>query len=265
MELRPGGIDVFYLDESGADGWHIITAIRVPFIRQTDGRWIIEWGNYLDQAKDWRRKLSAKHSIFFNKEIHATKFLMCKDLYHRSGRNLDPAEAFAAYTNAMETLSFLPSASVMTVAAKDRSNLFTWKGIEAAFMALMQRLRSHCDEGLEKRNAMLFFDDGHDEYVKWFRRACVHLPTGSSIGGTRNLPLSMFTKDGNFKKSHFSYFIQIADLISYSALQKMRFETGILNAKRVQRGHHRLYDTLPKHTVNFAVTRARTDGIVVLQ
>jgi hypothetical protein len=264
MELRNGGIDIFYLDESGADGWHIITAVRVPFIRQNDGRWIIEWGNYLDLAKSWRKELSSKHSILFRKELHATKFLMCKDLYHKSGRNLDPVEAVAAYADAIEKVSFLPAASVMTVAAKDNSKLFTWKGIEAAFLALMQRLRSHCDDKAENRNGMLFFDEGHDEYVKLFRRACVYLPTGSSLGGTRNLPLSMFTEDGNFKKSHFSYFVQVADLVSYAALQKMRFESGVLNAKRVQREHHLLYDKLPASIVNLAVTRARKDGIVVL-
>ena len=57
MELRPGGLDIFYLDESGSDGWHIITAVRVPFIRLTESRWIIEWGRYLDLAANWRRAL----------------------------------------------------------------------------------------------------------------------------------------------------------------------------------------------------------------
>lgn len=264
MELRPGGIDIFYLDESGSDGWHIITAVRVPFVRQTEGRWIIEWGQFLGLAESWRRALSKNHSILFRKEIHANKLLMCKDLYHKSGRNLDPTESLAVYADAISSISFLPSASIMTVAARDDSALFGWRGVEAAFMALMQRIRSHCEDRNENRNGMLFFDEGHDEYVKYFRRACVYLPTGSLSGNTRNLPLSMFTKDGNFKKSHFSYFIQIADIVSYAALQKMRFETGVLNAKRVQRGHHQLYDRLPAMTVNLAVTRLRRDGIVVL-
>ena len=189
---------------------------------------------------------------------------MCKDLYHKSGRNLDPTESFSAYSDAISSISFLPPASVMTVAARDESSLFGWRGIEAAFMTLMQRIRSHCDDRGENRNGMLFFDEGHDEYVRYFRRACTYLPTGSVSGATRNLPLSMFTEDGNFKKSQFSYFVQIADIISYAVLQKMRFETGVLNARRVQRGHHELYDKLPTMTINLAVTRSRRDGILVL-
>lgn len=264
MELRPGGIDIFYLDESGSDGWHIITAVRVPFIRHTDDSWIIKWAEYIDLATNWRRELSRRHNILFRKEIHANKLLMCKDLYHKSGRNLDPVESFSLYKDAVSSISFLPLKSLITVATRDETRLFGWRGIEAAFMALMQRIRSQCEDRNENRNGMLFFDEGHDEYVKYFRRACVYLPTGSISGGSRNLPLSMFTKDGNFKKSHFSYFIQIADVVSYAALQKMRFESGVLNAKRVQRGHHQLYDQLPQATVNLAVTRSRRDGIVVL-
>lgn len=264
MELRPGGIDIFYLDESGSDGWHIVTAVRIPFIRQIEDRWVIEWQSILDRATEWRRELSKRHRILFRKEIHANKLLMCKDLYHKSGRNLDPSESVAAYTDAVASLSFLPPNSIMTVAAKDSSKLFGWIGVEAAFMALMQRIRSHCEDKSENRNGMLFFDEGHDEYVRYFRRACVYLPTGSSTGGSRNLPLSMFTKDGNFKKSHFSYFIQVADLVSYAALQKIRFEAGVLNAKRAHRGHHEIYDKLPVSVVNRAVTRTRRDGIVVL-
>jgi len=71
----------------------------------------------------------------------------------------------------------------------------------------------------------------------------------------------MFTKDANIKRSHFSYFIQAADLVAYSALQKVKHEAGMLQAKRVNLRHHALYDLIPKLSINLAATRKRMDGI----
>ena len=264
MEIRPGGLDVFYLDESGDEGVHVVTAVRVPFIRVVDGKTIFLWNDYLRAAEAWRRKLSHDHSIRFREEIHAVKLINSRDQYHKTRRNLTPDECFSAYSAALAGVDFLPENSILTVAATNATRLFGWRGVEAAFMALMQRLRTHCDSPQEKTNGMLFFDDGHDEYVRWFRRSCANLPTGSTQGGTQNLPLSMFTKDGNFKKSHFSYFVQIADLVSYGALQKLKNERGRLQEKRVRRGHHLLYDAAPAKTVNRFVTRSRGDGIALI-
>lgn len=264
MELRAGGIDCFYVDESGYEGWHVTTAIRVPFLRQADGRWSFEWQGYLDQADRWRRTLSKDHSIKFRTELHGNKLVMCKGVYHKSGKNLSPEEAFSAYNDALSRITFLPKNSIITVAANEKTSLFGWTGVEASIMALLQRIRTHCDTEVENRNGLIFFDEGHDEYTRYFRRACVYLPTGSTFGPPRNVPLAMFTKDGNFKKSHFSYFIQIADLICYAALQKMRFEAGTLNAKRVNRGHHTLYDSLPRAVINLAASTKRKDGIVCI-
>ncbi|WP_425277743.1 DUF3800 domain-containing protein [Mesorhizobium metallidurans] len=77
----------------------------------------------------------------------------------------------------------------------------------------------------------------------------------------RNMPLSMFPKDANFKHSDMSYFIQLADLIVYAASMKIRSERGTLAAKRVGRGHHQIYDSLPKSVINLKATRKRNDGI----
>jgi len=263
--LRPEGLDIFYIDESVGDGHFISTAVRIPFLRSSSQGLQIVWEDYLAKAESWRRDLSRNHHIKFREELHAHKLLKCSGCYHKTGRNLTPTEAYAAYQDALATLTYLDPSSILTTHATGRSSLYGTSGIEAGIVALLQRMRTQCD--MERRNGMVFFDEGHDEYINMYRRAVRHLQTGSAQGGwnsgalTRNIPLQMFTKDANIKRSHYSYFIQAADLIAYSALQKVKEEAGVLNAKRVQRNHHTLYNAIPQASINLAVTRRRKDGI----
>lgn len=117
-------------------------------------------------------------------------------------------------------------------------------------------------------NGLVFFDEGHVEYIGHFRRAQKYLLTGSARGAwdggraTVNLPLSMFPKDGNFKKSDLSYFLQIADLVAYAARLKLEQERGLLSAKRARRGHGGAYDAIPREVINLRATARRNDGIV---
>jgi hypothetical protein len=263
--LRPEGLDIFYIDESVGNGHFISTAVRIPFLRPSDPGWSIVWEDHLDKAEAWRRALSKNHHIKFREELHAHKLLKSAGCYHKSGRNLSHSEAFNVYKDALATLTFLDPGSILTTHATTRSSLYGTQGFEAGIVTLLQRMRSQCDA--ENRNGMVFFDEGHDEYINMYRRAVRHLQTGSAHGiwghggASKNIPLAMFTKDANIKRSHYSYFIQAADLVAYSALQKVKQEVGILNAKRVQRLHHTLYDAIPKASINLAVTRRRQDGI----
>lgn len=160
----------------------------------------------------------------------------------------------------------LPPGSIITAYATATTEFAGNKGMSACMLSLFQRMRSQCRaEGVK---AMVFFDEGHDEYISEYRRAKKYLPTGSSLGGwqggkaTQNLPLDMFFKDGNLKKSHLSLFMQMADLVAYSARLKLEHESGTLSAKRINRGHHALYDMIPVETINLRATNKRKDGIV---
>jgi hypothetical protein len=72
----------------------------------------------------------------------------------------------------------------------------------------------------------------------------------------------MFPKDANIKCSDLSYFLQIADLVSYSVRLKLENERGQLSAKRVAREHHLLYDFVPRAQLNLLATMKRKDAIV---
>jgi hypothetical protein len=153
----------------------------------------------------------------------------------------------------------------MSTFATDKSALMGHKGIFACLFGLFQRIRNQCGEDV---NGMVFFDEGHDSYIRLYRMAQKYLPTGSQFGGwrdgrlTKNLPLSMFPKDGNIKSSRLSYFVQIADLVSYVVRLKLEQERGQLSAKRVDRGHHLLYNSIPRAKLNIAATMKRRDAIV---
>lgn len=264
MQLCSGGIDLFYIDESERFPISVATTVRVPFLRQIDGAWIFVWQDYLDKAVAWRRALSAKHNIRSRAELHGYEILAHRGLLIKGRQNLRPDQAYALYADALTGLSFLPDGSIITAYATNESVLMGHKGIKAAMFGLFQRIRRQCGSQV---NGLMLFDDGHPEYVAWFRQAAKYLPTGSMLGGwgsgaTANLPLDMFPKDANLKASNLSPFLQIADLVVCSARLKLESERGSLAEKRKKRGHDKLYDCIPVATINLKATGKRGDGIV---
>lgn len=261
-------MDIFYIDESASADTFVMASVRIPLLRpDSDGQWWIAWPHYYEAARAWRRDLSAQHSLKVRPEIHSSDFLAGKGKMHASGRALSKAEAADAFRYALGQLGFLDNASVITAFATSRSALFGQTKMGATLTGLLQRLERQTSK--EDRAAMTFFDEGHREYWKIYRRSQAYMPVGSSLGGwgtgkTKSLPLKRFIEDGNIKSSADSYVIQIADMVAYAALQKLKHESGLLPAWRVGLGHHTLYDAIPRQTVNLLATNKRADGIVPL-
>lgn len=266
MDLAENGIDIFYIDESERHPLAVASSVRVPFLRPEGEGWKFVWENYLNHAVAWRRTLSAEHSVRFREELHGYRILKHQGLYHKTWRNLSPAEATALYADALGTLTWLPERSIMSAYATDESELMGHEGINACLFGLFQRIRNHCH--YSKVNGMLFFDEGHKSYIRLYRMAQKYLPTGSRFGtweggkSTKNLPLTMFPKDGNVKISDLSYFMQIADLVSYAVRLKLEHEQGKLASKRAARNHHAIYDAVPRAQLNVLATMKRRDAIV---
>lgn len=258
MRIQPGGVDIFYIDESGYRDLFTLSAIRVPFIRYENETANFVWHQYLRTAKEWRRALSNNYNVRFRKEIHGVDILQCRGLYHKANRNLRPDEALNLYREALTSLEIFDLQDMsFTVLAQANSRLARQTGIHAGIMGLFQRIRRYCDE--HQRNGMIFFDGGHEkEYTKLYRQAAVYLPSGRD---GNNLPLDMFVKDANFKRSDLSYFVQMADLVTHAANIKIRHENRLLQARRVRRAHHTLYDSISLQVLNTNVTTRRNDGI----
>lgn len=266
MLLRDGGLDIFYIDESEDSNVYVVTAVAVPFLRKIDGQWNIVWPNYLEAAKQWRKDIKLAHKVPTTKELHAVKFASGRGRYFHNKWQFPRPKAAAVYRDILNRINFLPDSSIMSAATIRGPQLYGSARLEAALHALFQRMRSQCVS--RKVNAIVFFDEGHPEYRKLYRRSQIYLPTGSMFGGwgstfSRNLPLDMFTKDANEKQSKHCYFTQLADLIAYAAFQKIKHERGLLMEWQIRCAQQTLYDAIPAAVVNSRVTnKAPRDGIV---
>jgi hypothetical protein len=133
--------------------------------------------------------------------------------------------------------------------------------------ALFQRMQKASKAN--GRSGITFFDEGHGEYRKLYRKARVYLPTGSMMGSwgsslSKNIPMDAFFKDANMKQSKHSLFIQFADLVVYAALMKIRARHGGLTPWQVQHGLANAYDSIPVAALNRHASRTDPQGIVWL-
>ena len=224
----------------------------------TDGIWQISWPSFLEAAKGWRRSVADELKIPTAKELHAWKLVSGRGNYLYGTRQLKKENALVTYRRILQLAAFVPPESVITVVGSRGPQMYGHERLERVMYALFQRMRRQCVG--RNCNAMTFFDQGHAEYRKLYRKAAVHLPTGSRFGAARNLPLDMFVKDGNEKNSKHCLFTQLADLISYAALSKVRFETGVMEQSQQDIGLQYLYDGVPAAMKNLKA--GGSDGIV---
>ena len=267
MRLQPGGIDVYYVDESMDASALALAAIAIPFLRLVDSTWTLVWEDQFQNIRDWRRRARVANAIPVSKELKGEKLLSGRGRYKNGKDQLTHIEAAAAYRAMLSDTAFLPDLSITTVVGTPASFLFGHRSLEALVIALFQRMRRTCAE--QNRNGMVFFDQGHGEYRKLYRKSRVYLPTGSRQKdwgqgqATVNLPLDNFTKDANIKESEHSFFIQLADLVSHAAFLKLKEEQGRLTPWQAATVAHTLYEAIPLRVLN---TRASGDpqGIVRL-
>lgn len=268
VKLLPGGIDVFYIDESMDADVFTLSCVAIPFLRNVEGTWTIVWEDQFDNIRSWRRDLSKKHGIPVAKELKGSKLASGRGRYLRGKHQLPRGDAAVAYRDLLAGLTFLPASSIITVVGTKASNLYSHSKLEALLYALLQRMRTACHKA--ERAGFVFFDEGHGEYRNLYRKARVYLPTGSSQGGwaggkpSKNLPLSNFTKDGNIKQSQHSFFVQLADMLSYAALLKVRGERNKLTEWQAALSLGDLYDRIPVTVLNTFASRNDPLGIVRL-
>ena len=261
MKLLPGGIDVWYVDESTDCDIFAMTAIAVPFLRLVEGTWTVVWDDQFANMREWRRELRRQHHIPTRKELKASKLVGGRGRYLRGEHQLRPTLAVDAYRWALSQLGFLQPASIISVAAHRASTMYGHSRLQAALIALLQRMRTATER--TQRTGIVFFDEGHGEYRTIYRKARVYLPTGSALGAwagglqTRSLPLNNFTKDANIKQSEHCFFTQLADLLSFAVLAKRRAELGLLSPAHKTLGVDTLYGAIPASVLNLQAAAAR--------
>jgi hypothetical protein len=100
MLLRSDGLDIFYVDESHDRNHYVVTAIRIPFLRNVEGNWQIVWPDFLTGAKEWRKRIKNEVGIPRAKELHGVKLASGRGRYLAGRHNLKPKQAASAYETA---------------------------------------------------------------------------------------------------------------------------------------------------------------------
>lgn len=269
MRLGEGGLDIFYIDESGDRDAFVMVAVSIPFLRNIEGIWTLVWEDQYKNVRDWRRRMSAEHGLPVRKELHGSKFASGRGRYRLGQHQFTRGQAANIYRVILADLDFLPEFSIIGVVGDRQSNLYGYTKLEAVLYALLQRMRTACAK--TRRQGLVFFDEGHGEYRKLYRKARNYLPTGSSFGnwgggGTaRNLPLDNFTKDANIKESEHSHFIQLADLLSHALFLKHKHELQTLLDWQAELSLGTLYDAVPLRALNTRASTRDPQGIVRLE
>lgn len=259
MLLQPGGMDICYIDESMDNDVFAMVCITVPFLRQVEGVWTIIWPSHFEGVKNWRRYLRNTHGIPMNKELHGQKFASGRGRYRMGKQQFGRPAAAAVFRDMLSRLDFLPDSSIISVVGTKDSNLYGMTKFEATLLALFQRMRTATSRA--NRNGLVFFDEGHGEYRKLYRKSLIYLPTGSMYGGwgdgraVRNMPMDNFTKDGNIKQSRVDYFIQVADMVSYALHLKIKGEIGTLTDWQREGDLGTLYNSIPVAKLNRRASR----------
>lgn len=254
MRLQPSGIDVWYIDESSDADYFAMSAISVPLIRKVDGAGHIVWQDHLNAAQQLRRDLRKIHKIPARKELHAVSLAAGRGRYRDGKVNFTKMAGCGVYRWILSRLGILQEASIISVVGSKASNLYGHTKLEALMYALFQRMQRA--SSATQRNGMVFFDNGHGEYRTLYRKALVHLPTGSKFGSwdagtaSKNIPMDLFFKDGNFKDSAHSLFIQLADMVAYAALMKVRAHGKALAGWQQQGNLASAYDAIPTSVLN---------------
>jgi hypothetical protein len=76
--------------------------------------------------------------------------------------------------------------------------------------------------------------------------------------------MDLFVKDGNFKQSEHSLYIQVADMIAYAALLRVRADRGGLTPWQQQLGLGDAYGRIPRRVMNTNAHRRCPHGFGIV-
>ena len=207
-----------YIDESGSDG-PISKGASLTF---TLGCVLIDaerWPDVFDDMIDYRRYLRDRFEIPVRAELKAN-FLL------RNGGPLRPlhlseSARFAVYRGLMRLQAKL---EVKAFAVVIRKNVMDSRGLtlnprDTAWEYLIQRLERFTTK--ERTQVVIFHDEGEGGIVRTLTRKARRIGSAGSAFGTGSLkrPARLLLDDPVSRKSHESYFVQLADLNAYAAFR----------------------------------------------
>jgi hypothetical protein len=174
-----------------------------------------EWPKAFERFLAFRRRLRDQFKLLLKDEVKASYLLHDAGNLRRLGLSFDQKREI--YERHMDLVPTLPAETFAILIEKAKHPHDDTPAItRRAWLYLAQRLQRAC--GDHGTSLMVIHDEGqNDEVRRYLRRARRDLRTGSGYGpgwrALRELPL---VDDPVPRKSHHSYFTQMADLVAYA-------------------------------------------------
>lgn len=204
-----------YIDETGDPGDPTLKGSSGCFglgcvLVDTD-----HWADSFDRLVRFRRTVRDHHGIPMRAELKANFLIRgsgpLKDL------NLPPERRGRIYRSHLNLIHQLKGRAFGVVIDKEATGLTGKACLISAWQTLIERLES--TTRYEQTDVLVVHDEGsNDEVRKLMRKARRHMIV-SSLGGasTQNLRTRRFLEDPVPRQSHASYWLQLADMVAYSA------------------------------------------------
>jgi hypothetical protein len=178
-----------------------------------------KWPDIFDDVIDYRRFLKDRFTIPMRAEIKANYLLRNAGPFRTL--RLSEQARFAVYRGLMRLQAKLGVYSFGVVIRKDvmEARAITFDPREVAWEYLIQRLERFTTK--TGTQVMLIHDEGEGGIVRSLTRKARRAGIAGSAFGTGVLkrPARLLVDDPSSRKSHESYFVQLADLDAYAAFR----------------------------------------------
>ena len=222
---------IVYFDETGDDG--VTTASSDHFVLTSVYMPAESWQKNFDKMKTLRRELKDKYGFHVSQEMHTKQFLTDKNPYREYEWSPEiRREILIAFT---KTIAEMNLRIVNVIIDKTKFKNTDYPVLERALTYNIQRVEN--DSKANDWNYLIITDEGRlTPMRKTARQIRAFNPVQSKYSyDYTNMPITNMIEDIMEKKSSESYFIQIADFVSYFV--HLYFETRIREKqlpKRIQ-------------------------------
>ena len=205
---------IVYYDESGDDGFphyssnfFILSAIYLHYLN---------WKQTFEEIKDFRRSLKTSFGIPIKTEMHTKQFLLNKKPYRAMG--LSPQQRLDIMGLFCDLIANLDVKIINVAIVKQRIRQSTYKVLDTALTYSVQRIENDLNptDNPEQR-FMIISDFGRVGAMRQTTRRIQRINFIPSRYGAQSYrrEIKSLIEDPLPKDSKESYFIQLADLVSY--------------------------------------------------
>jgi hypothetical protein len=204
-----------YVDESGSVGANSSLTFTLGCVMVDAAR----WADVFDDVIGYRRYLRDTFGVPVRAEIKANYLIRNGGPFRQL--KLSETARYRIYRGLMRLQAKLQLLSFAVVIRKDALRKDSLDPRDIAWEYLLQRLERFT--ATEKTHIWLSFDEGEGPRVRAITRKARRAGTAGSAFGAGYLkrPARLIIDDPVARKSHESYFIQLADLTAYAAFRKL--------------------------------------------